>query len=249
MVAPQPDKPPGVLVIMTDHSNLLSEQDSVRAAEYALGVMQGIARDEFARRLAQEPRLAEAVRQWDENFVSFAEDIAPEQPPRHIEAALQRRLFATTSSQQKPSLWNSLSFWRGLAAASFAAVLALGAWTLQPAIDPVAGSAMVAQVEAAQSKFKLVAYYSETKGELRLNRVEGTAGSGRSFELWLIAGQDAPVSLGVLKEAAAVSVPVPAELRQKFKGGILAVSDEPAGGSPTGAPTGTILATGPLTEI
>jgi anti-sigma-K factor RskA len=230
---------------MTDHSNLLSEQDSVRAAEYALGVMQGAARNDFSRRLALEPTLAAAVRQWDEHFVSFAEDIAPEQPPRHIEAALEKRLFSGTTSQQKSSLWNSLGFWRGLAAASFAAVVALGAWTLQPVTD----TAMVAQVAAEQGNFKLVAYYDEGKAELRLNRVDGAAATGRSLELWLIAGTDAPVSLGVLTDAATTRVNVPASLQAKFKGGILAVSDEPSGGSPTGSPTGAVLATGSLTEV
>ncbi len=70
----------------------------------------------------------------------------------------------------------------------------------------------MAQVAAAQGDFKLVAYYDEGKGELRLNRVGGVAASGRSLELWLIAGQDAPVSLGVLPDATTTRVNVPEAL-------------------------------------
>ncbi len=232
---------------MTDRTTMLSEKDNVSAAEYSLGVMQGQARLNFARRIANEPALAQAVRQWDEQFATFAEDIAPEQPPRHVEAALQKRLFS--NAQSKPSLWQSLGFWRGLTAASLAAAIALGALSLRSTVEQPSGNALVAQVAAEQGDLKIVAYYDEAKGELRLNRVAGAAHSGRSLELWLIAGNEAPVSLGVLADVAATHVKAPAHLLTKFKNGILAISDEPAGGSPTGAPTGAVLATGPLTEV
>ena len=107
----------------------------------------------------------------------------------------------------------------------------------------------MAQVAGEANTVKLVAYYDEAKGELRLNRTEGAAATGRSFELWLIAGQDAPVSLGVLPTANTTRLVVPVNIRAKFKGGVLAISDEPAGGSPTGAPTGAVLATGQLASI
>jgi anti-sigma-K factor RskA len=231
---------------MTSRSSSLNEKDNITAAEYALGVLQGEARANFARRIESEPTLAAAIRGWDEHFASFAEDIAPVQPPAHIEKALEKRLFASVLPQTKPSLWNSLGLWRGLAIASLASVLALGLWTLKSAPT---GHALVAQVAAQQGNFKLVALYDNASGELRLNRIEGTAAAGRSHEVWLIAGTDAPVSLGILADAATTSLTVPNALRAKFVSGILAVSDEPAGGSPTGAPTGAVLATGALTEV
>jgi anti-sigma-K factor RskA len=212
--------------------------DGILAAEYALGLLRGEARDAFARRLANEPQLATSLRQWDEQFVAFADDIAPVEAPRSIEAALEKRLFADAA---KPSLWSSLNFWRGLSIASLAAVLALGAWNLQRPVSP-GGPALVAQVAG-------VAYYDTAKGELRLNRVNGEAASGRSFELWLIAGKEAPVSLGLLPAVATTSITIPENLRAKFKDGILAISDEPTGGSTTGAPTGAVLATGQLAVI
>jgi anti-sigma-K factor RskA len=219
--------------------------DSILAAEYALGLLRGTARDAFARRLANEPALAVMLRQWDEQFASFAEGIAPVEAPPSIEAALDKRLFADAV---KSSLWSSLGFWRGLAIASLAAVVALGAWNLQ---RPVTSStpALIAQVSGDAKAVTLAAYYDAAKGELRLNRVSGEAASGRSFELWLIAGKDAPVSLGVLPAVATSSITVPEALRAKFTGGVLAISDEPNGGSPTGAPTGAVLATGQLAVI
>jgi anti-sigma-K factor RskA len=243
VVAPQFDQPEGVPVIMTTR---LSEKDNIMAAEYALGVMQGSARVAFAKRIENEPGLAAIVRQWDEHFVDFAGEIASEQPSLQVEKSLERRLFPDA---QKPSFWNSLGLWRGLTVASLAAAVAIGTWSLRPVSDAPADKALVAQVAGEQGAVKLAAYYNPANGELRLNRVEGAAVSGRALELWLIAGQDAPVSLGLLSNEANTRVIVPEALRSKFPKGVLAVSDEPAGGSTTGAPTGAVLATGALTDV
>ena len=232
---------------MTDRSPR-RDDDATLAAEYALGVLQGADREAFAKRIANEPALSAEVRKWDEHFISFADDIAAVAPPLSVKAALEKRLFASAPSGSRPSLWNSLGFWRGLAIASVAAVVALGAWNLQKPVEQQT-EALVAQVAGETNAVKLVAYYDAAKGQLRVNRTEGAAAAGRSFELWLIAGKDAPVSLGVLPATAATQIPVPEALRAKFTGGVLAISDEPAGGSPTGAPTGAVLATGQLASI
>lgn len=224
----------------------LSEKDNIAAAEYALGVLQGNARAAFAKRIENEPALAALVRQWDEHFADFASEIAEEKPPQHVEKALEKRLFP---AEQKVSFWNSLGLWRGLTVASLAAAVAIGTWSLRPLPDAPADKALVAQVAGEQGSVKLAAYYNPANGELRLNRVEGAAVPGRALELWIIAGQDAPVSLGLLSDAANTRVIVPEALRAKFPKGVLAVSDEPAGGSTTGAPTGAVLATGALTDV
>jgi anti-sigma-K factor RskA len=55
-------------------------------------------------------------------------------------------------------------------------------------------------------------------------------------ELWIIAPGAAPVSLGLLENAAlTVAYPVPP------KGWVLAVTVEPAGGAPGGVPTGPVI--------
>jgi anti-sigma-K factor RskA len=223
----------------------LSDNDNILAAEYALGLLPADARRAFEQRLKTDSALAAALRDWDEHFTSFADEIAPVEPPKQIADAIEKRLFATAA---KPSLWNSLGFWRGFAMASVAAAIMLGAWNLRPTTN-APDSGLVAQLAGDANAVKLVAYYDEAKGELRLNRTEGAAAAGRSLELWLIAGQDAPVSLGLLPVDTSGKIIVAENLRAKLKGGVLAISDEPPGGSPTKAPTGAVLATGQLTAI
>ena len=83
-----------------------------------------------------------------------------------------------------------------------------------------------------------------------MNRTAGAAVPGRVLELWLIAGDNPPVSLGVLPEAASAEVQLTPDLVAALAAGTLpinlAISDEPPGGSTTGAPTGAVLAMGPV---
>jgi anti-sigma-K factor RskA len=73
------------------------------------------------------------------------------------------------------------------------------------------------------------------------------AGPAQSYELWLLpAGGGAPLSLAVLGTLdASLSLPErqAAGLRTGAK---LAISFEPAGGSPIGAPTGPVILIGEI---
>ena len=233
---------------MTDRTPL-QEEDVHLAAEYALGVLQGPERLAFERRMSQEPALAAEVRDWDESFAGLASGIAPAAPPPRLLPRLEERLFGSTRETARPSLWNSLGFWRGLAALSLAAVIGIGAWNLRPALQGTESTPVIAQVQSEAAKLKLAVVVDAATGEMRLNRLEGAPATGRSLELWLIAGNEAPVSLGVLPQDAASRITLPAALRGKLVGSVLAISDEPEGGSPTGAPTGAVLATGELTRV
>jgi anti-sigma-K factor RskA len=231
-----------VLIIMSTQN---SDDDHMLAAEYVIGVLEKSERDAFVTRIAKEPTLAASVKFWEEHFAILTDDIPSVAPPSKLQTKLNDRLFGATTATQ-PSFLSILAFWRGLAIASLVGVIALGGWNLRA---PTEQPALIAQVAGDKNLVKLAAFYDEAKGELRLNRTEGTAPSGRSFELWLIAGQDAPVSLGVLPDATTTRLTVPVALRGKLAKGVLAISDEPQGGSTTGAPTGDVLATGQLTTI
>jgi anti-sigma-K factor RskA len=77
-------------------------------------------------------------------------------------------------------------------------------------------------------------------------RVSAGQENGRSYELWLITGRSAPPkSLGVVGSDEFTQRPLPANVDpETLRSATYAVSLEPAGGSPTGAPTGPVLFTG-----
>jgi anti-sigma-K factor RskA len=60
----------------------------------------------------------------------------------------------------------------------------------------------------------------------------------------------APLSLGILATDETINeFIIPENFRNQMVGATLAISDEPVGGSPTGAPTGAVLAAGDITTL
>lgn len=95
--------------------------------------------------------------------------------------------------------------------------------------------------------FVVQARFDSASNQLDLTRTSGGPREARALEMWLVAGDNAPVSLGVWPKGQANAVlDIPADLALQMAGGVLAVSDEPEGGSPTGAPTGDVLAVGQM---
>ena len=72
-----------------------------------------------------------------------------------------------------------------------------------------------------------------------------------SWELWLLPeGKAAPVSLGLVSLDPVQVVKLPAALAGKMAGAWgVAMSVEPAGGSPTGAPTGPVIFKGQCVKV
>jgi anti-sigma-K factor RskA len=63
------------------------------------------------------------------------------------------------------------------------------------------------------------------------------------------AGSAAPVSLGLLPQSGVQRRALPAQRAALLRAASLAVSREPSGGSPTGAPTGPVLLVAPRNTI
>jgi anti-sigma-K factor RskA len=85
---------------------------------------------------------------------------------------------------------------------------------------------------------------------LVMRRVSATPEAGRSYELWLISSRfSAPRSLGLVGNDEFTQHALPANFdADTLRGASYAVSLEPAGGSPSGVPTGPVLFTGKAVE-
>ena len=172
--------------------------------------------------------------------------IEPVRPPSRVLHAIEARLFVPAARRG----WRGLLFWQGLSVASLSALAVMVALYVRlPSPPPATNTVYIAELEGATGAVRLAALYDARTGVLKLNRTEGTAATGRAYELWLIEGQDRPVSLGVLPVDQRSTLALPEALRAKIGSAVLAISDEPAGGSPTGQPTGAVLATGKVSAI
>lgn len=229
--------------------------DDIVAAEYVLGVLPADERRQVTARIDAEQAFARLVDRWEVYFAPLAAAYAAVDVPASVKAAIDRRLFAgggvSTAPSSAPGLASSLAFWRTLAVAALAALalyIALPFLGQPPTEAPQ--ERLAASLAADGSDVRYLAVYDERSNDIGLSRVAGQPAQGRDFELWVIEGQQAPVSLGVIPDTPSARLPVSEELRAKMvSGAVFAISDEPDGGSTTGAPTGAVVAAGDLKAI
>ncbi len=231
---------------MTGQPPYGEDADRILAGEYALGLLPASDAAEFEARMARQPGLRALYAGWAEDLAGLTDGIPDATPPATLKARIDADLFAATSSVRRP-----FAGWRGLgwlvggaAAAAVAVLLAVNGGLLSPQPEMPGYTASIA---AEDGSLVLAASYDADDGLLYVERQAGAAPAGRSLELWLIAGGNAPVSLGVLPDSGTARLNVAEDLRTQIDGGLLAITDEPPGGSPTGAPTGTVLASGTVT--
>ncbi len=225
------------------------DEDRILAGEYTLGLLSPAEATAFEARLVQDPDLRAHYAAWAQDLSSLTDDFPEIAPPARVRARIMDELFETAPQRSLSERFGLGWFTGSLAAAAVAGVIALNAGLFDVGPRAPSDPAFVAQIAAEDGALIVKASYDATSGALYVDRTIGAAAPGRALELWLVAGDDAPVSLGVLPEAREARLSVPENLRIKIAGGVLAISDEPPGGSPTGVATGAVLATGAIIPI
>lgn len=231
---------------MTTGPDDIPQDDSLLAAEYVLRLL-GPAEDAaFRARLAQEPALAAEVTAWTARLSGLDAGVAEVAPRPAVKTGLERRLFG---QPQRLSFWQRAGLWQAVSLASVAVAAFFALQSLQPPQPTAPTPLFVSEIAAEDQSLRLLAVYDSAAGEVRLTRTAGGAAEGRVLQLWAIAPEAAPVSLGVLPQDSTTTVTLPEALRAGLADLVLAVSDEPPGGSPTGAPTGAVLAVGAVSPL
>ncbi len=235
---------------MTTPENKRSDRsrDEVLAGEYVLGVLPLPDRLRVEHRLREDKAFQAIVARWQENLASFNNDYAAEAPPSWLYASVETKLFQKPVSEEPGGLiWNSLTFWRGLTLVSLSAAILFAAGAGGLFRNPQPGAPVVATLGSETSSISLVTLFDRQSGRLRVTPVAAGAEKSKSLELWLIEGDSAPAPLGVFPDTGDGSIVIPPDMRDRMKEGMtLAVSLEPFGGSPTGRPTGPVVASGKI---
>jgi anti-sigma-K factor RskA len=201
--------------------------------EYLLGTLRGAARRRFERALREEPLVRSRLEAWQRFAPVPTESVEPS-------PAVWRRLERTLDlgrARRGPGFWIS---WAGAAAAVLAIVLGLQLTRERPL-----ELAQVAELSGKDAA-PVGAFASRDRRTLILRAARPTrAPADQSFELWLMPAEGgAPLSVAVLASLD-VRLAVPdAHVERLRPGATLAISTEPAGGSPTGAPTGPVILAG-----
>lgn len=106
---------------------------------------------------------------------------------------------------------------------------------------------LIASLTGAETGESLAVVFRRESGTLEVTPARLAPEPGRTRQLWLIPEGGRPISLGLVQVGRVNRQQLPATLAAQFvTGATIALSDEPGGGSPTGQPTGPVLATAPL---
>ena len=212
------------------------------AAELALGLLDGEERAAALRRVLADPAFAREVEEWRQRlaglFDDYPEVAAPDSVAERLAAPEPRPAVRPTS----PFRWSIAAI-----GGAIAAMLALFV-VLQPAprVDTPPHHMMVASLMMTDKSAALPAMVDMTTGEMRIGETDMVP-EGKTAQLWMIGGDGVPKSMGMLASTGPSRMMLPMEKRRHLRTGtMLAVSIEPLGGSPTGLPTGPVVASGKL---
>lgn len=223
------------------------------AAQYALGTLSPRARRRVAAIARTDATVAAALRAWELKLASLAEAIPGVAPPPRVWEGIRGRLGLAAAAPQGGAptrWWASLSLWRGLAFAGFAAAFALGVTLFAPRIERP-DERIVAILAGPDAKPALVATADRSGRFLIVKAVAALpVPADRALELWALPEGRDPRSIGLIPASGVGRLALGAPAGITFQGiPAMAVSLEPAGGSPTGKPTGPVLYTGGIQKL
>ncbi len=239
--------------------------DELLAAEYVLGVLDGEALLQARGRISREPDFAEAVEWWEIRLAPLLDELGGADPGPELWARIE-----AAPGDGEPmvggevvALRSKLRYWQATAAMAMAASLAVLVFALLPLMrapvtpvvtEPSAPAApiappLIAEVSIEDIAQRVAVMWLPEQGELLVTAAGLTADGVHDHELWLLADEGAPRSLGVVRPGGATRVALPPEIAALIREGSgVAISREPLGGKPPDAALGPVVAQGTLTR-
>lgn len=227
-----------------------NDRHALLIAEYALGVLSADERLEVEELVRREPAYQAQLAAWQRHFADWLDEFPVVEPPAHVWDGIQQRLFPTEQPALEPTRrWNDPRLWRWTTGLALAAALVLALLVLLRPVQ-VATPALLARLEQSNGSLAFSVTLQGNGRQLLFVPAGKPDWPDRSPEAWIITADGKPHSLGLLQDATAVTLAVPAGLAPALTpGAVLAVSLEPRTGSPTGAPTGPVIAQGKIIAL
>jgi anti-sigma-K factor RskA len=210
------------------------------AAQYVLGTLRGRARHRFERLCARDAKAFNAVQRWEDRLVDLLAGVVPVAPSALVWDRIKFRV-RRESAQKPKKAFATFGNWRFAAAAGIAALaIAFGLWS---GLGPSSSQQLANFVDQQQVQLWTVEAPRDRE-ELRISAGANLAlDPARAYELWALPGEGAaPVSLGLMPRSGRGTLQLnDAQRLALSRSRQIAISLEPWGGSPTGAPTGPVL--------
>ena len=225
------------------------DEPDLRAAEYVLGTLSAAEREAYRRDRAAFPALEPSERTWEARLAPLAGAVPEVAPPPGAWEGIAARVAREGPRPAAPvvDLRPALRRWRRTALAAGALAAGLALFIAVERVAPAPETAgYLAVVNRGGELPALVVRVDPRAGTVQVRALAAEAPRDRSLELWVVPASGAPRSLGLVQDAAGTRLPLPAGDRALLDGASLAVTVEPPGGSPSGAPTGPAVYSGRL---
>jgi anti-sigma-K factor RskA len=228
--------------------------NNLRYAEYVLGVLDADTRAQVVHEMQTSDEAATAVALWQRRLMPLADEIAEVAPAPYVWARIHDalQLDAPTRVRPRQGLWNNLPLWHwlGIGASALAIALLVVVSLPRPTRAPAVVSAgyMAATIQQDNGSTGWTATMDLQHARMVVVPATPVAfAPDRAPELWLIPAGGKPISVGMIARDKPTTLALdPRLLAQLGPTAALAVSVEPVGGSPTGQPTGAVIAKGAI---
>lgn len=232
--------------------NELTEIDAL-AGEYVLGTLSAAERRAVSERREREPELDAAIKAWEARLSPLADVVSPVAPPPNLYSKVRAQIglsaHVISLRARERQLTRRAERWRnatlGMTALAASLVGFVG-WREQQFREMPTQYSAVLQAGSDRPAFLLTV---DTKTHnCVISAIAAPKQPQKSYEVWLVHDDlKTPKSLGVMAEGDMHVMPMDdGPDTAMFMNATFAVSLEPEGGSPTGAPTGPVLFSGKL---
>jgi len=218
--------------------------ERTHAAEYVLGLLEGDARAKAERQLASDAAFAREVERWRTRFAEFDDTTEPRPAGdalwQRIESTVGRAALPAARSSAWSRLWGDIAVLRAATVGASLAVLmlavGLGVAIRQARLQPT----MVAVLLDGERAGAVVHAFADGRVVL-LPLASINVPSGRALQVWTLPSRErGPVSVGLMDRPRTLELDLK-DLPRPGRDQLFEITLEPAGGSPTGRPTGPIL--------
>jgi anti-sigma-K factor RskA len=233
---------------------LEDDDDNLRYAEYVLGVLDADARAAVAHEVATTSEAEVAVALWQRRLTPLVDVIAEIAPAPSVWARIRDTLKLDAPERMQPPWrwWDNVQLWRWLGIGASAVAVALLVVVSLPRSTPtptvVSGGYMASTIQQDNGSTGWTATMDLEHARMVVVPATPVAfAQGRAPELWLIPAGAKPIAVGMIDRDKPTTLTLDRDLLAKLgPTAALAVSVEPVGGSPTGQPTGPVIAKGTI---
>ncbi|CAN7543779.1 anti-sigma factor [Bosea sp. LjRoot237] len=233
------------------------ERDAL-AGEYVLGLLEGAEFVTAERRLDTDGDFAASVERWRRHFSAIDATAPPMTPSPGLWDRIEANLTTTgvsarlaPASVSAPSRlaewWNSLFVWRGAAFAGALATILLAAGLIS-ALDRAGRQPLMVAVLLTDNNAAAAVVHTFADGRVEMLPLQSIdVPAGKALEIWTLWDRAVgPRSVGLIDRAR--STPLRLDNLPLGKDQLFEITLEPATGSPTGRPTGPIIAKGTTSQ-